>query len=180
MGAVETSVMEKNTGTLATGLPDPSKTLAVINAERGLVIRAGLAVTMSLTGSVLPIFTWTVPLFGSAFAVAIPRDSRPVNRGVVVVVVVGAPVGEADGPGAAPPPENPVTVAVPDRLSDTRLTRAMPSFVFASPSTRPRSVTKKMTVPFGTGVPAASITTAVITDTPPLAGMEGGLAVREM
>src|SRR6266487_5405460 len=153
----------KITGTLATGLPAPSKTLAVMRAQRGLVIRAGLAVTMAAFGSALPMATVTVSEFVPAYAVAIPKESRTTGLGVAV--------GEADGPGTAAPPENPVTLAVPDRLSDTRLTRAMPSFVFPWLSTRPRSVVKNTTVPFGTGVPAGSITIAVMTDTPPLAGM---------
>jgi len=100
------------------------------------------------------------------------------NLTVAGLDVTGAVVGEGlgAGPVSAGAPDEQVTVAVPERLSDTRLTRATPSLVFPCSSTRPSVVKHWMTVPSATGVPAGSITSALMTDTPPLAGMNGGLA----
>src|SRR6185503_16619589 len=89
----------------------------------------------------------------------------------------GAVMGEEDGVGAgtAAPPDTALTVAVPDRLSETRLTRAAPFLVFPSRgSIRPSVVKNWTTVPSGTVVPAGSMTKAVISDTPPLLGMKSG------
>jgi hypothetical protein len=90
-------------------------------------------------------------------------------------------VGEAVGvgTGAAGAPDTQVTVAVPERLSETRFMRATPSLVFDCSGTLPSVVKHWITVPSGTGVPAGSIKSALMTDTPPLAGMKFGLANSE-
>jgi hypothetical protein len=71
-------------------------------------------------------------------ALPFPEVPPPMAAGVVepgVVELVGG-VEEA----TAGPPETQVTIAVPDRLSETRFNRATPSFVSAWGSTRPRVV----------------------------------------
>ncbi len=69
-------------------------------------------------------------------------------------------------------------VAVPDRLSATKLAYANPSLVLAWGSIRPRSVMKNTTVPSGTKVPAGSTTMAVTAETPPFAATNVGLTLR--
>jgi hypothetical protein len=70
-------------------------------------------------------------------ALPFPEMPPPVAAGRVVPGVVEVGAVEA---ATAGPPETQVTVAVPDRLSETRFKRATPSLVSASVSTRPRVV----------------------------------------
>ncbi len=106
-------------------------------------------------------------------ALPFPALTRP--PGTAEGEAEGDAEGDAEG-ATAGPPETHVTVAVPDRLSETRFTRATPSFVWPWGSTRPRVVKHWTTVPSGHGIPAGSMQKAEITDTPPLAAMKGGLA----
>src|SRR4029453_2223754 len=105
----------KMTPMFDTGFPLASSTVAKMCVERDVVMRLGSAVTMTRAGSTAPILTVAV-------AEALP------------VMGPGAVMGEEDGGGAgtAAPPDTALTVAVPDRLSDTRLTRAAPFLVFPS------------------------------------------------
>ena len=76
-------------------------------------------------------------------------------------------------------PEIAVTLATPERASDTKLTAATPRTVFPTGSMRPRFVKKSTSVPSGTSVPAGSVTTAVTTAIPPFAITNGGLTCRK-
>src|SRR5438093_2143736 len=120
--------------------------------------------------------TSTVPLAAAADKADAPvtaiAETKPVGAtgGAAAVVDV---VGEV----VTSPPETAVTWAVPEWLSETRLTRATPSLVFPCSSMRPRVVKNWTTVPSATGVPVASITKAVITETSPWAAIAGGFAV---
>ena len=78
--------------------------------------------------------------------------------------------------GCASPPEEAVTVAVPERLSATRRLRAIPRWVRVSRSTCPRLVDQSTTVPSATSVPAGSVTIAISSETPPWEAMRSGLA----
>jgi hypothetical protein len=91
------------------------------------------------------------------------------------VLGVGVALGLGDGV-IDPPPDVAVTVATPERLSDTRFTRTTPSFVFPCSGIVPRSVKNWTTVPSATGVPAGSIKRAEMTEEPPFAGMKPGFA----
>src|SRR5262245_64752932 len=110
----------KKTGTLRTGLPSLSNTFATIRLCRVgpcPVIRGGSAVMITRAGRALPIVTVTLLWVAAAELTTLPELLLSVEEGVVDV-----------GVGASPP-DTPVTVAVPERLSDTRFTRATPSFV---------------------------------------------------
>src|SRR5882762_7393937 len=158
----------KTTGTLATGLPSASNTRAMICAERESVIRWGTAVTITRVGRALPI--WTV-----AFAVAIAAETaEPPVIEPLEKPTTGPSTNE--GPAAALP-ENAWTVAVPDRLSEIRLTRTTPSLVLPCSSIFPRLVKNCTTVPSGTGSPVAFSMRPVITETSPWAAMNSGLAM---
>jgi hypothetical protein len=126
---------------------------------------------MILSGRELPILTVHEAVAAIALMAAAPPTIPP------------PPVGDGDGEGAGvgtePPPETAVTVAVPERVSEIRLTRTTPSLVFPCSWIRPRLVKNCTTVPSGTGVPAGSITRAEITDTSPFAAMNSGFAKQE-
>ncbi len=112
---------ENTTGTFWTGLPNSSNTLAVIVDCREVVIRCGFAVATSRAGSVLPIAMVT-------FALLVPEPVESLPAPAVVA--------------ATGPPDIAVTLAVPERESATKLTRAWPSTVSPGLSMRPRSVKK--------------------------------------
>jgi hypothetical protein len=83
--------------------------------------------------------------------------------------------GEGDAEGAAGgPPDTTVIEAVPERLSETKFTRTIPSLVLPSGSMRPRLVKNCATVPSGTGTPEGSMIRAEITETSPNAATNGG------
>src|SRR5205814_2916590 len=90
------------------------------------------------------------------------------------------PPSDARAGGAAAPPDIAITVAVPDRPSDVRLTLAIPSFVFPCASIWPRLVKNCTTVPSATGTPVVLMTMAEMSDTPPVDGIRQGLATRVM
>ena len=69
-------------------------------------------------------------------------------------------------------------VAIPERESATKFTRATPFFVLAvSGSSRPRFVKKNTSTPSGTNVPAGSTRIAVMTDEPPFETTNVGFAI---
>ena len=73
------------------------------------------------------------------------------------------------------PPENAVTVAVPAVFPPNSRVVARPSWVWLSCGFTVPSVVEKVTrVPFCTGVPTDSVTTAVMTDSPST-GITGSL-----
>ena len=69
---------------------------------------------------------------------------------------------------------------MPERESETKLTRATPRTVLPDWSMRPSVVKKNTSVPSGTKVPAGSVTTAVTTEMPPFAITNVGLACRKI
>jgi hypothetical protein len=104
----------------------------------------------------------TVMRLGSAVTSTRTGRTPPIRMPPASVVVIG--------------PETAVTSATPERVSEMKFTLATPSLVSPSRSTLPIVAKNWTTVPSGTGVPAASVTTAETTDTPPFAGMNGGFA----
>ena len=131
-----------------------------------VVMRGGLAVSSTWSGSALPIVTVTDDDVCVAETADAPvtdiADANPSGAGggaTATAVVVGEPVTS--------PPETAVTVAVPDRLSETRLTRTTPSLVLPCSSTCPRSVKNCTTVPSSAGWPVALSTRPEMTDTSP-------------
>src|SRR5438093_1858330 len=169
------AVIWKTTGTLATGLPWSSKTWARSWVLVPVVMRGGFALSKRWSGRALPILTCTV-----ADACVASTEDAPVTEPVEKATTGGPSevvLGEGLGAVVAPPPENALTVAVPDRLSETRLTRTTPSLVLPCSSIFPRLVKNCTTVPSGTGSPVALSTRPEITETSPWAAMNSGLAM---
>src|SRR5712691_11184033 len=133
-------------------------------------MRGGLAVNTTWSGRALPIMT-VVLADAIAADTAEPPVIEPLEK-----PTTGASTNE--GPATAPP-ENAWTVAVPERLSETRLTRTTPSFVLPCSSIFPRLVKNCTTVPSATGYPVAFRMRPEITETSPCAAMKPGLAMRE-
>jgi len=142
------------------------------------MIRAGSAVTTTTRGgSPPPMSTVMLPLVAAGGA----TDGEAEGLGFGLGVGLGLPPGEGEEATTVdPPPEIAVTVAVPERLSETRFARAMPRVVGAWGSIEPSVVKNWTTVPSAAGVPFGLVTTAVMTETPPCAGMKRGLAKTAM
>src|SRR5437867_4484332 len=111
-----------------------------------------------------------------AVAVAIAAET---SEPPVIEPVEKPTTGPSKNDGPASLPVNAVTVAVPDRLSETRLTRTTPSLVLPCSSIFPRLVKNCTTVPSATGIPVAFRMRPEITETSPWAAMNPGLAMRE-
>src|SRR6185436_20066694 len=137
-----------------------------LSRGRSTRIVGGSAVTCTKAGSALPMITSTLP------------EPEP-PPGDAVGVVEGDGDGDGLGAGAsAGPPDTHTTWAVPERVSEMRFSRATPSFVLLCSSMRPSVVKHWRMTPSAAGVPAGSMTSAEMIDTPPLEGMKGGFANR--
>src|SRR6185295_12092823 len=150
--------ISKNTGTFAIPFPFSSITRAKTWVEFEVVMRGGSA------RSPTTCFTLTFPTVTLIVAEPFPPLPPPPPAGVVVgVVVEDGVVGRL----VADPPERAWMCATPERLSDVKFTRAIPSRVLPCRSMLPMSVKNCTTVPSATGVPAGSMMIAVMTEIAP-------------